>query len=533
MKMNNIKLLDCSFRDGGYYNNWKFSYSQLNEYIQKISNSKIDVIEIGFRFFEKNKLFGPFAYSKENFLSKIKNLGNTKVAVMINSDDFFKSDEDHKYLFNKHFVHSSKSKISIIRFATRIEDVPKICNLLILAKSKRYKVFVNLMQINRVSNRNLIKCLKLLKKTRSVDVFYFADTFGSLIPKNVENICSIIKKNWNSEFGIHAHDNCGFALENSIKAINFGASWVDSTVQGMGRGAGNLSTESIVCELSRRGIKKFKPEFIYSLSQSFFLELKKKYQWGKSIYYHLAAINNIHPSYIQELLIDNRYNYDQIISILNQLKKTNSSSFNPNFLKNIISQKIDLKHTWNVKDFFLNKKIILLGQGSSLIDYKNKILKFIKINNCTVISLNINRFFNKREIDYYLASNEARILIDADEYKKINKELIFPVNLIKNLMNIKNIKKIKNFGLITDNAKIKSFDNYCILPNTLAIGYAIALLNASGAKDVYLAGFDGYLNDAALQVAMNNYLIALKKNFKKINLYSLTPTLYPLKNKKY
>jgi len=98
-------------------------------------------------------------------------------------------------------------------------------------------------------------------------------------------------------------------------------------------------------------------------------------------------------------------------------------------------------------------------------------------------------------------------------------------------MNIKNIKKIKNFGLITDNAKIKSFDNYCILPNTLAIGYAIALLNASGAKDVYLAGFDGYLNDAALQVAMNNYLIALKKNFKKINLYSLTPSLYPLKNK--
>ena len=55
--MKNIKLLDCSFRDGGYYNNWKFTYSQLNEYIQKISNSKIDVIEIGFRFFEKNKLF--------------------------------------------------------------------------------------------------------------------------------------------------------------------------------------------------------------------------------------------------------------------------------------------------------------------------------------------------------------------------------------------------------------------------------------------------------------------------------------------
>jgi 4-hydroxy 2-oxovalerate aldolase len=528
MKNLNIKLLDCSLRDGGYYNNWKFSYKQLNEYILKISNSKIDVIEIGFRFLENNKLFGPFAYSKENFLSKIKNLGNTKIAVMVNSDDFFRSNEDYKSLFNKHFVHSSKSKISIIRFATRIEDVSKICDLLLLAKKKGYKVFLNLMQINRVRNCDLIECLKILKKTCSVDVFYFADTFGSLIPNDVENICNIIKNNWNSEFGIHAHDNCGFALENSIKALNFGASWIDSTVQGMGRGAGNVSTESIICELSRRGVKKFKPEFIYSLSQSYFLELKKKYQWGKSIYYHLAAINNIHPSYIQELLVDSRYNHDQIITILNQLKKTNSSSFNPNFLKNVISQKIDFNNTWNVKDYFLNKKIILLGQGSSLIDHKNKILNFIKMNNCIVISLNINRFFNKNNIDYYLASNETRILIDLEEYKKINKPLIVPTNLIKKLINMKNIKKIKNFGLIIDNATIKSFESYCILPNTLAIGYAMALLNSSGAKDIYLAGFDGYPNNAELQLQMNNYLISLKKNFKKINLRSLTPTLYLL-----
>ena len=531
--MRNIKLLDCSFRDGGYYNNWNFTYSQLNEYVKKISNSKIDVIEIGFRFFEKNNLFGPFAYCKEVLLSKIKYLNKTKIAVMVNSDDFFKFDKKPEYLFNNNFIHSSKSKISIIRFATRIEDIPKICNLLILAKKKGYKVFVNLMQINRVSNRDLAKCLKILRKTYSVDVFYFADTFGGLTPKNVESICKIIKKNWSLEFGVHAHDNCGFALENSIRAISLGANWVDSTVQGMGRGAGNVSTESIVCELSRRGNTKFKPDFIYSLSQSYFQQLKKKYQWGKSIYYHLAAVNNIHPTYIQELLVDNRYNHDQIITILNQLKKTNSSSFNPNFLKNVISQKIDFNNTWNVKDYFLNKKIILLGQGSSLIDYKNKILNFIKFNNFIVISLNINRFFNKKNIDYYLASNEARILIDVEEYKKINKPLIMPTNLIKKLINIKNIKKIKNFGLIIDNATIKSFESYCILPNTLAIGYAMALLNSSGAKDIYLAGFDGYTNNAELQLQMNSYLIALKKNFKKINLCSLTPTLYFLENKKY
>ena len=95
-------------------------------------------------------------------------------------------------------------------------------------------------------------------------------------------------------------------------------------------------------------------------------------------------------------------------------------------------------------------------------------------------------------------------------------------------MGFSGIKKIKNFGLIIDNASIKSFESHCILPNTLAIGYAMALLNSSGAKDIYLAGFDGYTNNAELQLQMNNYLVALKKNFKKINLRSLTPTLYLL-----
>ena len=232
------------------------------------------------------------------------------------------------------------------------------------------------------------------------------------------------------------------------------------------------------------------------------------------------------------MLIDNRYSYDQIIIILDQLKRTNSSSFNPNFLKNIINQKIDFNRTWNVKNYFLNKKIVLLGQGDNLANNKNKIIRFIKKNDCVVISLNINRFFNKNEIDYYLASNEARILIDAIEYKKMNKDLILPINLIKNLINIKKIKKIKNYGLVTDSAKIKSFDNYCILPNTMAIGYATALLCNAGAKEIYLSGFDGYNSNSELQTKMNNYLMILQNNFKKMKFFSLTPTTYSLKIKK-
>jgi len=530
MKKQNIKILDCSFRDGGYYNNWKFSFSQFNEYVSKIIKSNIDVIEIGFRFLNKNRLFGPFAFCEEKIFSKIKYLDERKIkiAIMVNSDDFLNTQEKPEFLFNKYFTEAKKSKISIIRFATRLDDIESIGKVLKLAKHKGYKVFLNLMQINRVSNTQLKKCLQELKKINSIDVFYFADTFGSLMPNQIENICNIIKRNCDFEFGIHAHDNCGFALENSLRAVDSGANWIDCTLQGMGRGAGNLSTENIVCELSRRGIKKFKPETIYSLSQSFFLNLKKKFRWGASIYYHLAAINNIHPSYIQELQIDNRYSHDEIINIINQLKKINATSFNPYFLKSIINQKIDFKKTFTIKDIFLKKKIVLLGQGLSLLKEKKKILRFIKRKKCIVISLNINKFFKDHEIDYYLASDKIRIFIDHLNYRTILEKIILPQNLLKDIIKIKDFKKIKNYPLIIDNNKIKSHDNYCILPNTLVIGYALALLNSSGAKYVYMAGFDGYKNDPVLQVTTDNYLQKLKKTFKKIKLVSLTPTTYSL-----
>ena len=530
--MKKINLLDCSFRDGGYYNNWNFSEDETSEYLKKILLSNVDIIEIGFRFLQKNKNYGPYAFSNDIYLKNINNLNKKKTAVMVNTADFFKFNKNLKSTFDENFINVSKSRFSIIRFATKLEDVCKILDLLRYVKKKGFRVFLNLMQINRVSENELIQCLRELKKSNSIDVFYIADTFGNLTPKNVKYYCNIIKKNWPSEFGIHAHNNCGFALENSLTAIECGASWVDGTVQGMGRGAGNVSTESLVCEFGRMGITKFIPEHIYSLSQSFFLEYKKKYNWGTSVYYHFAAINNIHPSYVQEILIDNRYSHDQIINILKGLKNNNSISYNPKNLKALTDQKIDFKHSWNARNFLKNKSVLILGQGINLQSYKEKIYNYIKKKNIIVFSLNINKYFDKKKIDYYLVSDPARMSVDSNEYKKLTKTLVVPFNLIQNIFNWRKIKKIKNFGLIVGD-KIKVQDNYCILPNALSIGYAISLCSIAGVKKIFLAGFDGYKNNFALQEEMNNYLLILKKEFNNIKISSLTPTNYRIKRVKF
>ena len=101
--------------------------------------------------------------------------------------------------------------------------------------------------------------LKFLINSKSVDIFYFAD-LSKFKCEKVKEICQIIKKNWNKNLVFMLNDNCGLALKNSLCAISNGAKWIDSTIMGMGGGAGNVSTEDLLKE-----IKKEKKNIILNL----------------------------------------------------------------------------------------------------------------------------------------------------------------------------------------------------------------------------------------------------------------------------
>ena len=103
-----------------------------------------------------------------------------------------------------------------------------------------YKIALNLMQISEISEADLIKASKKINKSKA-NIFYFADSLGSLNPSQVAKIIKIIKLNWKNDLGIHAHDNLGKAILNTIEAIKSGVKWVDCTVTGMGRGTGKYT----------------------------------------------------------------------------------------------------------------------------------------------------------------------------------------------------------------------------------------------------------------------------------------------------
>ena len=523
--LDKVKLLDCTLRDGGYYNNWNFHFPSVKKYLKQIYSSRIDVVEIGFNFFEKNPNYGQFAYADQKLIKKIPKNNKTKIAIMVNATDLLKIKGDYKKFLGKNF--SNTKNLEIIRIATHLKDYKKIIKHLKYFKSINLKVFFNLMQINNVSKKKLKDCLDTLRKSNCVDVFYFADSFGNLKPNDVKKICNFIKKNWYKEIGIHSHDNCGLALKNSIQAFKSGATWVDGTIQGMGRGAGNVKTENLL-----KYFKKFNYNLksIEQTSKYYFLYLKKKYKWGKSNYYKIAAKFNIHPTYIQMLQTDGRYSKREIINSINSLKKIVATSYDPLLLESSFLDNKNIQGEWRADNFLKNKNVLLIGQGFSLSFKKNldKIEDFILKSKCTVISINLNKFIPDYLVDYFISSNERRILVDHQKYNNLSKPIIIPKNKLKKIK--KDYQKINylDYGVTVKSKRFIFKNNYAILPYNLTFAYAMAVALAGKAKEITLAGFDGYKKNQRENIEMQKTINMILKHNKSLKIKSLTKTGYKL-----
>ncbi len=532
IKSREIKILDCTLRDGGYHNNWRFSRTLINSYLSCMSKEGIEFIELGFRFLNQNKLRGETAYTKENFIKKLKIPKNLSIGIMINASDFTNNSLPTTKLCRDVFPELEKSRIKFVRIACHYKEIFKIEPIINWLKRKNVVVTVNLMQISELSKKQLIKVSSYLSK-KKVDVLYVADSLGSVKPNQIINIIKLIKKHWKNEIGIHAHDNLKYALKNTIKAKNLGTNWLDGTVLGMGRGPGNTKTEELLKTLKKRK-NNGNIRCIYDLRNKFFKALKKKYKWGTNKYYKFAALNKIHPTYIQEILSDARYKKKNYQSILHNLKQADSRKYNP--FKLITSNNIYIgrpKGRWNpYKDIF-GKNVLIIGAGSSAVKNKSKIEKFIRKNDLYVICLNTNKSVNEKLINLRTACHPFRIISDISNYNS-KTNLAMPLSMLPKEIfeKIKNKnEQIRDYGISTNlNNKITVKKNYCILPNSLAISYSLSIALAGKSKKIFLAGFDGYDVDDSKNDETDLILRIVRKTYRKLKILSITKTKYNLKN---
>ena len=524
--MKKINILDCTLRDGGYYNNWNFSNELVNDYLKAISLSGIRYVELGFRSLKKNDFKGPNWYTTDSYIGNLSVPKNLKLGVMVNVFEIISSPLGITKTINLLFKSQKKSKIKFVRLAAHFNEfvaASKICKIL---QAKGYLACINVMQISELSTENIIFVAKKAQEIKP-DMLYFADSLGGMKAPDIINIIKIFKTYWKGSIGIHTHDNLEEALSNSLTAINNGANWIDSTVSGMGRGPGNTKTEYLILEAQSFLKTEVNIAHLVKLINKHFEPLKKIYKWGTNSFYYLAGKYGIHPTYIQEMLSIKLKEIDMLAAI-NQIKDHGGRKYNVNLVKSEFQKPIKLiKGTWLPETKMKNKEVMLISSGPKLNEYKNEIERYIKVKKPVVIALNTEVKINKNLIDMYLACNPLKLMADAELYKSIKSPLIVPQSLLteKLTKKFKNIKLL-DFGIGLKDNKYEFYKNCALIPKLYNFAYALSIVTSGKASKILLAGFDGYsYNDRRTKIVDDLFfLYSSHKKSKKI--ISVTPSLY-------
>ena len=533
MKKNKLKVLDCTLRDGGYYNNWNFSIHLINKYLKVMSDIKVDYVEIGFRSLERKEFRGPCAYTTDQFLNDLKIPKTLKLGVMINGAELIKENtlKRNTLLVSSLFKKAKFSKVKLVRIASHYSELSKVMPVASKIKSLGYKVAINLMQISD-RTENEIKQFCDLAKKYNMDAVYFADSTGSLNRYQTLEIVKNFKENWKTDLGIHAHDNMDMAMENAMMALNNGVSWIDSTVLGMGRGPGNVKTENLVLELEKRFKRKVNYNSLIKLIEDDFIPMKNKYGWGSNVYYYLSGLYGIHPSFIQGMLSAKNFSSDEILAVIDNLKTEGGKKFS-NDLINTYKQYFIGKGNGKYEPLknIKNKDVLILGSGPGVKEHKIALESFIKKYKPFVIALNTQNSINSKLINTRAVCNTLRLLTDHKSFKHLPQKLILPYQRLSNLIKDK-FKKVNklDFGVEVKNNTFRFMKSSAIIPNTLAISYALGIANSGKAKRIYIAGFDGYEAEDPKRREMDELFSLYQSLKKKSELTSITPTKYKIES---
>ena len=319
-----LKILDCTFRDGGYYTNWSFPDELVRDYISTMAELPVDAIELGYA--GKTSCCGKFA-NVDNLLGRsLRPRADVMLAVMLDAKDYRDSGNIIGAKLDSDLGKRLQGGLDAVRIAVNFQTAPR-CGLLISELEKRgYHVFLNLMQIDLATENEIRDCLNFVTEMSCLEAVYIADSLGSMRPSRVTELVQTFADPAPSRIGFHAHENSGLAIANSLCALNNGCTWLDSTIAGMGRGAGNASTEQLLNAVEVPGFTNEAACHLQHLITGHFEPLKSSKGWGYSMLYQTGAVQGLHPTYVQEIQSDTSLTAVQALSWLNAIP-ANSSKF--------------------------------------------------------------------------------------------------------------------------------------------------------------------------------------------------------------
>lgn len=307
-----IRVVDATIRDGGLCNEFRFDDKFVKDLYNANVKAGVDYMEFGYKasreiFDEKD--FGKWKFCKDEDIRKIvgDNKTGLKIAVMA---DVGRTD------FKTDIIQRKDSPIDLIRVATYINTIPAAIEMIEDAAKKGYETTINIMAVSKARTEDIKAALEALGKT-PVNAFYIVDSYGSIYPEEARRLADMygeIAEKYKKSVGIHAHNNQQLAFANTIEAMTYGASYLDATVDGMGRGAGNCSLELLLGFLKN---PKYKVEPIVKIIEEHTSKFREQgVKWGYDIPYMLTGQYNTHPRPAIQFVKEDRKDYYKFINEL-------------------------------------------------------------------------------------------------------------------------------------------------------------------------------------------------------------------------
>ncbi|CUO97218.1 MULTISPECIES: aldolase catalytic domain-containing protein [Bacillota] len=288
---NKIHILDCTLRDGGYVNDWEFDSNLAKGVIDGLYESGIRVIEIGIMGIGgeagKSTKFSSFKDAEPLLENRKK---DCKYAIMINQTGFENFDIPNR----------SEKTVDIIRLAYFKREIHDAMIFAKSLKDKGYEVFLQAMATFMYSDDEIDDMLKKVNDLKP-QAFYIVDSFSNLFPEDITSMANSVlsRLNRDIDFGFHAHNNIQMAFANAIAFMNVEddrKKYIDGSIYGMGRGAGNVPVELLMDYLNRR-VKQYNIEVLLKTYQDYIKPIFEQYFWGYTHPYYLTASKDMNSVY--------------------------------------------------------------------------------------------------------------------------------------------------------------------------------------------------------------------------------------------
>ena len=528
--MKKITVLDVTLRDGGCVNNFNFGQVYMEKILKAQEESGVEMIEMGYIDEKNGSESGRTQYINEQVIHKTilknKKPGVTYVAMM----DFGIFNPDN-------LSPRTDQSIDGLRVAFHKKNMHNMVSVCKKVMDKGYKVFIQPMITLRYTDSELLELIDLVNTELSqASGFYIVDTFGEMRPNDMARVMNLVDHNLlpSMPMGFHSHNNIQMSYSNACAMLQFPTKrelMIDSSIMGMGKGAGNLNTELLLDHLNVFYGKDYKLSPLLEVIDKVINQLHSEFYWGYAPEYYLSSANHCTPSYASHFYNKHQLPIDQVAELLSKIKEDKKISFDKNYAEelwrsyNEIKQVDDSAAVEELNTVLKNKTVLLIAPGKSIIKYKKDIENQVALDNVISIGLNLTEPF---AVDFMMITRQ-------DIYEAAlnsGTAIITTSNVSKGTRGNVKVLNYKNWIDISDG---RTHDSSSVI--------LLNLLKACGVKSILLAGFDGFMvninenySDPNLRYPVSAEQVERRNAYYKhfvqdlngfgINVHFLTPSKY-------